>query len=332
MAENGKKRIFYYVDDYVACAWYRCHVPGIELLKKGHEIMLDHTITPQQVDWADVVVFQRQTSPDAMAAIGYANSSFKRTIYELDDDVWNIHPSNPAYQTWSKPGMLQAAEECIRSCQAVTTTTPALAEQLSKMNKDVNVIPNMLPGEFWRYERPKPQRDDAVTIGWAGSITHFADLKILEGAMEQVLDEYPHVEFLYAGAAEIPFKPHARMRARLDSVKLEQYPWLLWNFDIGLAPVLDTKFNRCKSDLKYLEYAAVGLPVIASKVEPYANSVVHGENGYLARNPKDWLKYLKRLIGDRELRERLGANAKRFAESRMVERNVALWERAYKIA
>jgi glycosyltransferase involved in cell wall biosynthesis len=72
--------------------------------------------------------------------------------------------------------------------------------------------------------------------------------------------------------------------------------------------------------------------VVASKVESYIGSIVHGENGFLASNTKDWIKYLRRLIENHELRQKIAAKAKQFAETRTIEKNIWLWEQAYGIS
>ena len=55
-------------------------------------------------------------------------------------------------------------------------------------------------------------------------------------------------------------------------------------WDVAVAPLHDTAFNRCKSDLKFLEYAALGLPGIYSDVVPYKHAVRHEETGLLTEN------------------------------------------------
>jgi L-lactate utilization protein LutB len=70
---------------------------------------------------------------------------------------------------------------------------------------------------------------------------------------------------------------------------------------------------------------------VASDVAPYHRSIRNGVNGYLAKNAKDWIKYLEGLVRDEELRRIMGGNARAFAETRMMHNNVLLWERAYGI-
>jgi glycosyltransferase involved in cell wall biosynthesis len=318
-----------YVVDGVGspCAWYRCYTPGGELKRCGHEVQVVERLVPQLADWADVVVFERRFDDEVVPAIQYCRSRGKIAVYEIDDDLWNIHPGNPARDTFSRPGVLPTIEEAIRACDFATTTTPLLAARLHSLNRDVRVLPNMLPDEYWRFDGPKEQSQDHVVIGWAGTATHAPDLALLEDTIPLLLDRYPNVDFVYAGSAEKPVE-HERVH-RIPAVGFPQYPFLVSAFDIGLAPLQDTLFNRCKSDLKVLEYAMSGIPVVASKVEPYERSIEHGRNGFLARNGKDWLKQLARLIEDADLRTDMGRRAQGFAKRRLISREIGLWEKAY---
>lgn len=325
----SSKRIFFLVADWWGCAWYRCHVPGLELKRRGHDVILDDKIVPEELAEFDTVIFQRQCSEASWQAIQYVNSLGKLSVYELDDDLWHIDRTNPAFSYWT-PEKLRGVESCIAESQVVTTTTPYLAERLTRFNKKIFILPNMLPKEQWQLSK-KAKDNRKLVLGWAGGTSHWPDLRILEGTIEQLLDDYTEIEFHIAGAGPVPFKQHERLKG-LESVKIEQYPKLLSGFDVGLAPLVDTQFNRAKSDLKFLEYAMAGLAVVASKVESYKGSIIHGQNGFMAKNTKDWIKYLKRLIEDAELRQRIAAKAREFAEARTIESNIWMWERAYGIA
>jgi glycosyltransferase involved in cell wall biosynthesis len=322
------KKIFFVAADDRACGWYRCNVPAVELKMIGYHALFNSSIRFDEIPLLDVLVLQRSCTPEALEAVDYANSLGKTTVFEIDDDFWNLDRNNPSYEYWNEPGVLKTMEDIMKRSQIVTTTTEPLAKLLSRFNKNIAVLPNMLPGEVWQVEKPKKKPDDPVVIGWAGGTSHWEDLKVLGGTIEQLLDEYENVEFHIAGAAEVPFYQHERAKG-LEAVPIFDYAELLKDFDIGLAPLTGIHFNKCKSDLKFLEYSMLGIPSVVSKVDSYTASVAHGENGFLAKNSKDWLKYLRRLIEDEELRRRIGANAKAFAETRTIEKNIGLWEKAY---
>jgi glycosyltransferase involved in cell wall biosynthesis len=202
-----------------------------------------------------------------------------------------------------------------------------LAGVLRQFNSKVVVLPNMLPREHWDVERT--DNGDTVVVGWAGSVSRSWDLRVVSTVMPYLLGRYPNLEFHVSGPSNIEaFPEHERIRL-LGPVSIEQYPTLLAPFDIGLAPLDDNEFNRAKSDLKFLEYARLGIPCVASKLEPYIHSIVPGVNGFLAKRERDWLKHLTALIEDAELRASIGAAAKDFAMTRIIDDHIGLWEKAY---
>jgi len=320
-------RIHFTVLSYWACAWYRGYVPGVELKKRGHDVVLDTEFRMAEVADYDVIVVQTGASKSIVELMRRANELGKTTVYDIDDDVFNIPPTNQAYETWVDPERRAGAKEAIRLASVVTTTTPHLARELRQLNPNVRVLPNMLPSEYWNVERP--DNGDKVIVGWAGSGSRSADLGMIRTVIPNLLDRYPQMEFHVTGDDNAEaFAPHPRIRV-LDGVQIEQLADLVAPFDIGLAPIRDTKFNLAKSDLKFLEYGILGIPTVASWLEPYMHSIRPGENGMLAKSDKDWLKLLSKLIEDVGLRKRMGAAAKAYAETRTIERNIHLWEDAY---
>lgn len=327
MTDTRKKSVYFAVISLWGCAWYRCYTPGMQLKRMGHDVVLDTDLPSEAVPEFDVIVMQSLSAPNAPRLMRYAKELGKTTVYDIDDDVWNIHPSNPAYEGWSDPEIRGKAEECLRLADVVTTTTPHLARELRRFNKNVRVLPNMLPAEHWQVQRP--DNGDKVILGWAGSGGRSHDLAMLKGVVRELLDRYPNLEFHVTGEWNVQaFPAHDRIKL-VETVQIEQLAKLIAPFDIGIAPIQDTKFNLAKSDLKFLEYGILGIPCVASALEPYVHSIQPGVNGFLAKNERDWLKLLSKLIEDRALRQRVGAAAKEFAEARTIDKNIYLWQRTY---
>jgi glycosyltransferase involved in cell wall biosynthesis len=88
-------------------------------------------------------------------------------------------------------------------------------------------------------------------------------------------------------------------------------------------------FNESKSPLKALEYAAMGIPVIASDFGPYPEFVVHGVTGFLAKREKDWRDHIRELAADADLRESMGKKARELAAQHTIEGNWHRWAAAY---
>ena len=120
---------------------------------------------------------------------------------------------------------------------------------------------------------------------------------------------------------------------KLKKIKMYHLPFFLpeinpmklsmADFDIGIAPLEDTEFNRGKSNLKFYEYAAVGTATLASNVEPYRSEVT-----YLAKNTfKDWYDKLEKLITDKEFRLKLAKDQQDWVKKHRSMETVAIdWE------
>lgn len=282
------------------------------------------------VEQSDVIVFLRPAHPMALEMLNRARGSGRLVVVDLDDDLWNLPLTNPYVGYWSEASVQHVLSECVARADLVTVTTPELARVVERLNPNTRILPNMLPDAFWPDNAAQDTAKDRLVIGWAGGGSHFADLKLLSGVVESILSKFAHVEFAFAGIDTLPFGSHERVRS-LPGVPIEHYPSLLADFDIALAPVVDDRFNRSKSDLKYLEYAMLGLPVVASSAATYTRVVRPGENGLLAGNAKDWIRHLTRLVQEPELRAALGSAARATAETRLISRNVDLWKRAYRL-
>lgn len=325
-----KLKIFYFSQDLFGCGWYRCHVPGVALRDLGgHEVVMDEIITPEIIQEFDVIVFQRRLDEGSLRAIQDANMLKKLTVYELDDNIFHIDPKSPAFAFWKKPEHQKGVVTLMRACKLVTTSTHNLAQVFKPINPNVVVLKNMLPEKFFQVK--KETLPGKVIIGWAGGAQHYSDLVLIQGVIEAALDMYPQVEVVLAGmpAHAYPFKINPRIHI-LEWQRVEEYPSkTLAKIDIGLAPLVDNQFNRGKSDLKFIEYSMLKIPIIASPVGPYLESIEHKKTGFLAKTPKDWLKYLKRLIEDEDYRKEIAEAAYQVASKRTIEKNYHLWEEAY---
>ena len=89
------------------------------------------------------------------------------------------------------------------------------------------------------------------------------------------------------------------------------------HFDIGLAPLADNVFNRCKSNIKWLEYSAYARAGVYADLEPYRDSVKHGNTGMLAGDdPQAWFNALEYLITHPAERKAMGRAARKEAFAR----------------
>lgn len=317
-------KIFGFHDDN-ACGLYRILMPFWALrYLGGHEIAIHVGWDPKAVEYP-LAVGQRIGNYGALPYWRRLRAHSK-LVYEIDDDVWHIDPMNAsAYRAYSEEETRDATEHAIAVSDMATCTTEPLAEVLRQFNSNVRVLPNCIDAKMFEIERPRTER---VTVGWAGGYSHMRDLLMVLPELHRFFRQEPQVDWHSIGSDYRPLLKMPTGRHTDWQAKIWDY-YRSIDFDIALAPLAPMVFNASKSGIKAMEMAALGIPTIASDAEPYRPVIRHGETGFLVRQKHEWRKYLRLLVNDRELRERMGAAAREAARDWTIQNNWWRWEEAY---
>lgn len=334
LAEEPPLRIAVYSMDMPdhACAVIRLRGPmgfldkrveyrwGVKVDAENRTITADGALAA----WADLVIIQRVfPCDDMMPTIEHLLSSETPVIYEADDLLWEIPPSNPVYVPFQKsiPYILSI----LPRVDLVTVSTEALRNEFLKYNPRVCVLPNLVNPDLWS-SRPPAAVTNEVRIGFAGSATHGEDLAIVESALLRIADRFgSSVKFIFMGFVT----ENLRRLPNLEIVEFEayeDYPRVLSSLrlDIALAPLVDSRFNRCKSNIKWLEYSLAGVAGIFSDLPPYNSCVEDGETGLLVGNSSDaWYSAIEKLVGDPGWRQTVAESASRRVHERFSLNAVA---------
>jgi GT2 family glycosyltransferase/glycosyltransferase involved in cell wall biosynthesis len=267
---------------------------------------------------ADIVVTQRYAVPDigvADALIRHCRDHDMTLLYDLDDDLRHIPRDHPDAAVLRPRAPL--VTRMIRGAGAVWVSTPALAGTLAELHDNARVVENGLDERLWAaLPRTTPPRQGPVRILFMGTATHDADFAIVEPALARIKAVFGgHVAVDLLGISSRGDLPHWANRIGMPVNATYSYPgfvnWITQqHWDIGIAPLADTSFNRCKSSIKALDYAAIGLPVLASDRDVYRGTLADGPGGWLL--PDDagaWFVALARLVRDAALRRRLAEDA-----------------------
>lgn len=313
------------------CAYYRLILPLQELARHGHEVDLrssQDNWVPDNPGEYDVIIGQRF---DAHAAMGRWRrwSAVTRLVYEIDDDVFSIEPVNwMAYGRLTRADVQDAIIHQMQVSDMVVVTTPHLAEVMGEHNPNVVVINNHLPG--WVLDLPDPQ-GERPAVGWVGGASHGLDIQLVASPLRRFLNRFPGWDAVLIGTDYRPVINHQRT-GYIPWTSVVEDPegyYRSLDFEIGLAPVQRSTFTRGKSHVKCLEYAARGIPVIASDAEPYRDFVLHGVTGFLVRHEHEWLRYMSMLANDEGMRREMGAKAREVAREWTIENGYKLWESAF---
>ena len=286
--------------------------------------------------WKDHDVFWAPHFYDPMSAtviFSVRDELKKKIVIDLDDNFWDIDPSNALYDGFKAGEKDRAYLGAILSlADAVTVSTYPLKEKVynhirdvQKIEKPVHIIPNLNDIKDWPFTNAK-RTDGRIVIGYSGSTSHYDDLKLVLPAIIRLMKRHKNLWFEMLGLITekqaldifkgVPLHIVDRMALVGSTDMFTEYPeWLSKKgWDIGIAPLVDTAFTRCKSSIKYLEYSTMKIPTVASYVYPYSHDVLgrkvitHGHDGFLV-GPYEWEEHLDILVKDASLRKRIGENA-----------------------
>ena len=272
-------------------------LPGVKVVSKsGHIELCDLDVQEDKVFIRQRIWSDKQTTAKQVQALikrGYL------IIGEMDDDPMlfkEFHEENQFF--------------AFRSCHGIQVSTDALGDFMKQYNPNVAVFKNQLKS----LPAPRVYHDDLVTI-FFGALNREADWQPLMMSLNQVLSEYEEkiqVKVIYdrkffdalkiRNKEFIPFSPY------------EKYIECMRSSDIAILPLADNRFNRMKSDLKFIECAGHGVCVLASPIV-YAETIRHGKTGFIYYNHADFELYLRQLIVDRDLRHEIADAAYEYVKS-----------------
>ncbi|HVY16945.1 MAG TPA: glycosyltransferase [Rhodopila sp.] len=278
----------------------------------------DETVLEER---ADIIVTQRYALADVAAAerlADHARSSGAKLVYDLDDDLVNIPKTHPDAAE-IRP-MAKVVRRMLELADAVWLSTPGLRARLRSLRPDALLMENRLDERIWTCRPPAPAAQDSpARILAMGTTSHEQDFDLIEPALVRLKAEYGnrvHIDIL--GMTRRTALPAGLSRPDMPHNAMGSYPaFVRWlssaepGWHIGLAPLLDTPFNASKSSIKAMDYAALGLAIVASDVDVYRGGIAGGPAGLLAANtPDDWYAALDLLVRDVRKRNRMMAAAR----------------------
>lgn len=323
--------------DFSGCGWYRCIMPA-EVInnRKLANAIATNVITDEVMEWGDIFVWQRQHNDKIFDIV--SKFRHKKHIAEFDDNLLQIPTTNPAYKQVTDE-VKKNFIKMVKLCDAVTVSTQPLKEVFSRYHQNISVLPNSIPINYLNVPDIQKFNEDKeeVRIGWCGSAFHHDDLRYILHPLYEVASKYNQVKLVFMGWLPDYLKDH------LPPERLEYHNWVEFkdyydklkslNLDIALAPLDYNEFNRSKSNLKFLDYTTVGVPVIASDVCPYATTIENGFDGIIVKKNRhsEWLKAISELVENKVRRLEFTLNAQeKLVRDYDIYKNIDMWVDVYK--
>lgn len=231
------------------------------------------------------------------------------------DDHWELDEHHPLYAHYLDIDFARKQIEHIQAADIVLVTHERLAAAVRWHNPNVEIVENAIPrtGQF----DIKTEPANVVRLFWQGSDTHLEDISILQrplGALGPISKKFSMVMAGFDEESETFYKMARHYTAGFKTQyklipggSVLDYYGAYKHADVCLVPLVKSRFNSYKSNLKVLEAANLSLPVIASMVDPYLDLPIH-----YCQKGRDWLKHIGDLVQSRRKREEAGQELAEF--------------------
>lgn len=279
----------------------------------------------------DIVVLKlimRKTIADVMKYV----KGKQKIVVDVDDFFEGLEPSNRAYEVTdpvkNPDNNRDHYARIIEQADAVITSTPFLYDFYRAKRDNIFLVRNAIDLPRW-----KARNDSAFkrpVIGWVGATPwRSSDLETLSSFMEGFLKKN---NLLFHHSGHVPNSPFAHEQLKIDKRRsrvspmrpILDYPELFRNIDIGLVPLNDVPFNHAKSYIKGLEYAAAGVPFIASALPEY-DALASEFVGRVAKSEQEWLYHLEELLDPAKRRDDALVNREIVEEKFSMEKRGVEW-------
>jgi len=301
---------------------------------------------------ADIVVFHRPQSEDMLTVARKLKEAGKKIVFDNDDtykDTGGFKFTEYMNEERVKKGLDKIntiIDTFIKEADLVTCSTEFLKKEYLPLNPNVVVLPNTVDPFY--YPEPLRNEEDVIRIGITGSVGVTSDVEVLKPIVEHYEND-PRVRLVLLslppeGNNEIYKQLYVEEYAFWNRVNVEWHSYTTTDeyyeylnglkLDMVIIPRYDSIFNRCKSNLKFLENSMLEIPTIGqsfpTKDSPYEVNPEDAEHLLLATDTESWIAQIETLISNKELRRDMGKRAKEYVEEKYsIENNAHLWESAY---
>jgi glycosyltransferase involved in cell wall biosynthesis len=224
-------------------------------------------------------------------------------VLDLDDATYLPYVSPVYGRLASALKWFSKTDDLIRWARVVTCGNRTIADYVESKGVPTALIPTVVDTELFRPRSPRQERDVPV-IGWIGTHSTYPYLETIFPVLQELARTHSfRLKVVGAGRDEVS----------LPGVEVENLRWSLerevedfQSFDIGLYPVVPSQWAAGKSGFKAIQYMAIGIPYVVTPVGSCAEIGQANVTHLCATTQAEWRTALERLLGDADLRRRMG--------------------------
>ncbi len=305
------------------------------LLRVAHPLeylnSLGHTASASMVyrripTRSDVVVMHRVVA-DAYTVrlIRYLKSVSSVVVYDCDDLLFDENGGTYLRRIGKKKcDRSRMFRQAMELCDVITVSTEYLKQKAEFFHPDVRVIRNALSQLYLERasrvfnEKRLKCPGDQVVIGYlSGSLSHDENFKRIEEQLLRLMTERLNVKLLIVGYLNHSedFDTFEERFEKREFISYEKFADVFREIDINLVPLnTEEPFCHGKSELKYIEAGACGVPSICSPTDTYQRIIDHGVTGFIA-DDDEWYYLLSDLVDNADKRHSVGEAARKHVEN-----------------
>ena len=348
----GLNRAINYYADYGGCGHWRMIWPEycLNIAQKavvsGSSMMITD---PRFYEQVKCVKLQRQATESQLSFVNHLKSNVcertgMRLLYEIDDVVFkdDIPIFNRCRDAFDNDDIVRYINDIMNKVDEITVTCDYMREYYMDKtgHENVTVIPNYAP-KFWsdrfydetslmeRFTKHKKR----PRVGYTGSGTHF---DVMNRTNQQ--DDFTHVvdyiiktrkkfEWVFMGGMPLRLKPFIDSGEILfvPWAPLNDYPKAISDLNVNLliAPLQDNEFNRCKSNIKHLEGATQGIPVICQDMVTYDSCPTRFKTG------SELIDQIDAVMSSEQSYQKISREAREYADGMWLEDHISEHWEAY---
>lgn len=239
------------------------------LKKEYNDISITDNSYRDKVDWNDytgydIVVLQRPFLQSHLNIIKLLKSMNIKVIIDYDDDVLNLENHNPYYVGYeqAKPTIIEIAS----LADEIWVSTEGLKETFSEYNKNITIIPNAHNDYLFPVKEKKEFNLTTKKVSYRGGKTHELDVYAHKDEWLEMINNNLDFDFTFVGARfplmETSCGDNYLIVEGLHIIEFFKYFYEL-NTNIFIYPLQNTKFNRAKSNISWIETTYAGGVVLA---------------------------------------------------------------------
>lgn len=318
------------------------------------------------MDWADIIMTNNISNYGGQYTArmcGKAKERGKIFHFDTDDLLTRLYKGHRLEKVYEE-GLSDITKFIYNHSDIVTVTQRKFQQRVQEFmgNGVLAVVKNAIDYNLpaWNAQRTEVPKGKFVRVGWAGGIHHEEDVKEFAGVPNLVNQRVGKEKVRWDFYGKPPHDPNNPEDWQLDvwknyeriimmglkgsrnytinnAMPTDRYGVMYSYMDMAIAPLQMNDFNDSKSEIKVAEAGRYSVPLIASNVGCYDESIINGKTGFLIPHdaPKsEWVNTLAKVIKDKDLRLEMGKNLhdvteKYFNLNNVVHQRLTLYKKFF---